>query len=143
MTNSLCISIFGLLIAVILLDGEAYAGIPVMPGMSRSWDWVTGGRIARRIGDWGSVGAGYMQQRTGGELALEEVGIDAGAALGKHDDLAGKLAYDVANPGLAEATITASDRRGAWRELPARDLPPEDAGPAQLAAPRRRVPPHQ
>ena len=25
MTNSLCISIFGLLIAVILLDGEAYA----------------------------------------------------------------------------------------------------------------------
>jgi hypothetical protein len=97
------------------IDVEAYAGIPVMPGLSRSWDWVTGGRIARRIGDWGSVGAGYMQQRTGGELALEEVGIDAGAALGTHDDLAGKLAYDVANPGLAEATITASDRRGAWR----------------------------
>jgi hypothetical protein len=97
------------------IDVEAYAGIPVMPGMSRSWNWVTGAQIARRIGDWGSVGAAYMQQRTGGELALEEVGVDGGAALGKHDDLAGKLAYDVANPGLAEATITASDRRGAWR----------------------------
>jgi hypothetical protein len=97
------------------IDAEAYAGIPVMPGTSRTWDWVTGGRIARRIGDWGSLGAAYMQQRDDGQLAFEEVGVDAGAALGKHDDLAGKLAYDVANPGLGQATITASDRRGAWR----------------------------
>jgi hypothetical protein len=97
------------------IDVEAYAGIPVMPGTSRSWDWVTGGRVARRIGDWGSLGAAYMQQRTAGQLAFEEVGVDAGAALGKYDDLAGKIAYDVANPGLAQATITASDRRRAWR----------------------------
>ncbi|HTR50379.1 MAG TPA: hypothetical protein VMJ10_06695 [Kofleriaceae bacterium] len=99
------------------IDVDAYAGIPVLPDLttSRSWDWVTGGRVARRIGDWGSIGAGYMQQRTDGELATEEVGFDAGAALGNHDDLAGKLAYDLANPGLAEATITASDRRGALR----------------------------
>jgi hypothetical protein len=97
------------------IDVDAYAGIPVLPGTSRSWDWVTGGRIARRIGDWGSLGVAYMQQRDAGELAFEEIGVDVGAALGKHDDLAGKVAYDVANPGLAEATITASDRRGAWR----------------------------
>lgn len=97
------------------VDLEAYAGMPVVPGTSRAWDWVTGARIAHRIGDWGSVGAAYMQQRDDGELAYEEVGLDAGAALGKHDDLAGKLAYDVANPGLGQASLTASDRRGAWR----------------------------
>jgi hypothetical protein len=97
------------------IDVEGYAGIPVLPGTSRTWDWVTGGRIAHRIGDWGSAGAAYMQQRTDGELAVEELGVDAGAALGTHDDLAGKLAYDIANPGLAEATLTASAHRGAWR----------------------------
>jgi hypothetical protein len=97
------------------IDVDAYAGIPVMPGTARTWDWVTGGRIAHRIGDWGSLGAAFMEQRDAGELAFEEAGVDAGAALGKHADLAGKIAYDVANPGLGEATLTASDRRGAWR----------------------------
>ena len=99
------------------IDLEAYAGIPVLPDLaaSRTWDWVTGGRASRRIGDWGSVGVAYMQQRTDGDVATEEVGVDAGASLGKHDDLAGKLAYDLANPGLAEATMTASDRHGALR----------------------------
>ncbi|HUJ58341.1 MAG TPA: hypothetical protein VLX92_07610 [Kofleriaceae bacterium] len=99
------------------IDVEAYAGIPVLPDLttSRTWDWVTGGRVARRVGDWGSLGVAYMQQRSDGELATEEVGVDAGAALGKHADLAGKLAYDVANPGLAEATLGASDRIGSLR----------------------------
>ena len=101
----------------IRFDVEAYAGIPVLPDLatSRAWDWVTGGRVSRRIGDWGSVGVAYMQERDDGELATEEVGVDGGAALGAHDDLAGKLAYDVANPGVAEATVTASDRHGALR----------------------------
>ena len=96
---------------------EAYAGVPVLPDLatSRAWDWVVGGRASRRIGDWGSVGVAYMQQRTDGELATEEVGVDAGAALGTHDDVGGKVAYDVANPGLAEATLSASDRHGSLR----------------------------
>jgi hypothetical protein len=99
------------------IDVDAYAGIPVLPGLAtaRTWDWVTGGRVARRVGDCGSLGVAYMQQRTDGELATEEIGLDAGAALGKHDDLAGKLAYDLADPGLAEATLTASSRRGPIR----------------------------
>jgi hypothetical protein len=96
---------------------EAYAGVPVEPDLatSRAWDWVVGGRASRPVGDWGSVGVAYMQQRSDGELATEEVGVDAGAAIGAHDDLAGKLAYDVLDPGLAEATLSASDRRGALR----------------------------
>lgn len=96
---------------------EAYAGIPVEPGLltARTWDWVTGARVARRIGDWGSAGVAYMQQRDDGMLATEELGVDAGAAIGKRADLAGKLAYDLANPGIAQATLTASARRGALR----------------------------
>ena len=100
-----------------LFDAEAYAGIPVQPGLgtARTWDWVAGGRIARRIGDFGSVGIAYAQQRDDGRLESEEFGVDAGAALGAHDDLGAKLAYDVANPGIAEASIVASHRRGALR----------------------------
>ena len=99
-------------------DVETFGGIPVLPDLtaSRAWDWVVGARVARRVGDWGSLGVAYEQLRDDGELATEEVGFDAGAALGKHDDLGAKLAYDVANPGLAEATLTASDRHGALRE---------------------------
>jgi hypothetical protein len=99
------------------VDVEAYAGVPVVPRLtaSRTFDWATGGRVARRIGDWGSVGVAYLQQRDDGIVATEEVGADAGLALGNKDDVAAKVAYDVLNPGLAEATVTASDKRGALR----------------------------
>ncbi|MDB4958340.1 MAG: hypothetical protein JWO36_5909, partial [Myxococcales bacterium] len=94
------------------IDFEAYGGIPVLPGIAtaRTWDWVAGGRISRRIGDGGSFGLGYVQQRDDGRLAVEELGLDAGAALGKRDDVAAKLAYDLANPGIAETSLTASHR---------------------------------
>ena len=88
---------------------EAYAGVPVVPGLgtSRAWDWVVGGRVARKLGDYGSVGLAMMEQRDDGRLASEEVGADAGFALGKRDDLAARLAYDLANPAIADAEITA------------------------------------
>ena len=96
---------------------EAYAGMPVVAGLAtaRGWSWATGARVARGIGDAGSIGVAYTQQRDDGRLASEELGIDAGAALGRHDDLGAKLAYDLANPGIAEATATASHRSGALR----------------------------
>lgn len=98
-------------------DVEAYAGIPVLPSLaaSRSWDWATGARVARRLGDWGSVGVAYTEQRDDGRLAVEEVGVDAGGAIGKHDDVGAKLAYDLIDPAIAEATLSASDRRGGLR----------------------------
>jgi len=88
---------------------EAYAGVPVLPGLatSRTWDWVVGARLARKLGDYGSVGIAIMEQRDDGRLASEEVGADAGFALGKRDDLAARLAYDLANPAIADAEITA------------------------------------
>ena len=96
---------------------EAYAGIPVVPGLAtaRSWSWATGGRIARSIGDAGSIGVAYAQQRDGGRLVSEEIGIDAGAAVGRREDLGARLTYDLANPGIAEVAVTASHRSKALR----------------------------
>lgn len=96
---------------------ETYAGIPVLPGLAtaRSWSWATGGRIARSIGDGGSIGVAYTQQRDDGRLASEELGIDAGAAIGLRDDLGARLSYDLANPGIAEVAVTASHRSKALR----------------------------
>jgi hypothetical protein len=96
---------------------ETYAGMPVVPGLAtaRGWSWATGARIARSIGDGGSIGVAYTQQRDDGRLASEELGVDAGAALGQRDDLGAKLAYDLANPGIAEIAVTASHRGKALR----------------------------
>ena len=94
------------------LAAETYAGMPVVPGLAtaRGWSWAVGGRMARSIGDAGSIGVAYAQQRDDGRLSSEEVGVDAGAALGRRDDLGAKLTYDLANPGLAEVAVTASHR---------------------------------
>jgi hypothetical protein len=98
-------------------DVEAVAGIPVEPGLTtgRAWDWIAGGRIARRIGDGGSIGLAYAQRRDEGRLALEELGADAGLALTARHDVGARAAYDLANPGLAELALTASYRRRAVR----------------------------
>lgn len=98
-------------------DVEGYAGIPVQPGLltSRSWDWLVASRVSRRLGDWGSAGVAYLQQRDDGQLATEEVGFDAGAAFGKRDDVAAKVAYDLANPGVAAVTMVMTHRQGPVR----------------------------
>jgi hypothetical protein len=94
------------------VDVEAVGGVPVLPGltMSRTWDWMAGGRVARRFGGWGSAGIAYEQIRDDGRLVTEEVAADVGAALGRRDDVGARAAYDVANPGLAEVSLTASHR---------------------------------
>ena len=94
------------------LDLALAAGVPVVPGVMtrRAWDWLVGGRVARRLGDWGSAGIAYEQRRDDGQLVTEELGVDAGAALGRRDDLGARLAYDLATPGLAELGLTASHR---------------------------------
>ena len=143
-------------------DVEAFTGVPVLPGFTtgRAWDWIAGGRVARRFGDSGSLGVAYAEQREDGRLASEEVGVDGGAALGKRDDLGAKLAYDLANPGIAEASLVASHRlrtlrvdlytsyRAASHLLPATslfsvlgDMPAERAGTTLTwrAAPRLDV----
>jgi hypothetical protein len=99
------------------LDAEAYGGVPVLPGLttSRSWDWVVGGRLARRLGDYGSVGLAYMQMRDDSQLDTEEVGGDIGYALDNHTDVGARAAYDLVNPGLAEVTASAGTRGKGWK----------------------------
>jgi hypothetical protein len=106
-------------------DLELVAGMPVLPANTddvmgsiaddRAWDWYVGGRASRRLGEWGAIGAAYAQRRDLGRKASEELGVDAGFTLGKRSDLGGRLAYDLVNPGVAEATITASHRRKSLR----------------------------
>lgn len=99
------------------LDAEAVAGVPVVLGLGtgRAWDWIVGGRIARRIDKTGSIGVAYEQRRDRGIRSSEELGVDAGAELGTHTDAAARLAYDLLGKGIAEVGITASHRRGAVR----------------------------
>jgi hypothetical protein len=98
-------------------DVEAYAGVPVMPnlGSDRSWDWAAGGRIARRLGDYGSVGVAMLEQRDMGQLAAREVGADAGFAITKHDDVGARVAYDLVNFGFADVGGSAIHREGKFR----------------------------
>lgn len=97
------------------IDVEAYGGVPVIsvehPMSERAWDWVVGGRVARRLGDYGSVGVAMLEQRDEGRLVTREAGVDAGVALGKHDDIATRLAYDLANPGIADAYASVIHRK--------------------------------
>lgn len=97
---------------------EAFGGIPVLPTSvdeSRSWDWVVGGRVSRQIGDYGSAGLAFLERRDAGRLVSEELGGDVGAALGARSDVGARVAYDLSTAGLAEAGLSASHRRGAWR----------------------------
>jgi hypothetical protein len=90
------------------LEAQAVGGVPVMPGatMSRSVDWLAGGRISRKLGSSGSVGIAYAQRRDAGQLADEEVGIDAGYAFSRRADAGARFAYDVASPGVSEVMVT-------------------------------------
>ena len=97
-------------------DVEVAGGIPVVPGVTgRAWDWVVGSRVSRRLGDGGSVGVAYAQRRDEGRRTSEELGVDAGAELGKRLDAGARAAYDLINAGLAELALTSSYRRGAVR----------------------------
>jgi len=112
---------------------EGVAGIPVVLGLGtgRAWDWVVGGRVARRIADTGSIGVAYEQRRDRGIRASEELGVDVGAELGKRTDAAARLAYDLLGEGIAEVGITASHRHGAVRgELYATQRSPSHLVPA-------------
>ncbi|MBH23470.1 MAG: hypothetical protein CMH57_03190 [Myxococcales bacterium] len=100
------------------LSLEAYAGSPVIPRWwsdDRSYDWAAGTRVSRRLGDWGSVGLAYAHRRDYGELADEEIGLDAGGALSDHVDLNGKVSWDLITPGISEAHAAAVYRDTGWR----------------------------
>src|SRR5262249_50627730 len=98
------------------LSVEAFGGAPVVPAFgARAWDWLAGGPGARRLGEWGSAGVAYLEQREHGELSTQEIGVDAGGELGRRSDATAKLAYDLISRGVALAELSAMRRAGAWR----------------------------
>jgi hypothetical protein len=116
------------------IDIEAFAGMPVAAdGVERTWDWAAGGRVARRIGDWGGTGLAFLERRDAGRLAVRELGLDAGLALGRND-VSAKLALDLIDggtPAPALAEWSAATRRGALRgELVATYRSPSHLVPA-------------
>lgn len=95
------------------LQAEAFAGAPVVPGLSdRSWDWLAGGRVGRRLGDWGSAGIAFLEQRDHGALATQELGFDAGGAIDKKSDASARLAVDLISTAVALAQVSAVRRMG-------------------------------
>ncbi len=98
------------------LEVEGFAGAPVVPALgTRSWDWLAGGRVGRRLGDWGSAGIAYLEQRDHGELSTQELGFDAGGEIDKRTDATAKLAIDLISRGIALAEISAMHRMGSVR----------------------------
>lgn len=91
---------------------ETIAGVPVMPGLgdSRSFDWLAGGRISRRLGFGGSIGVAYAHRRDAGIPTSEELGLDAGYAFGKRADVGARLAYDLVRGGVSEVALTSTLR---------------------------------
>jgi hypothetical protein len=109
---------------------EVFGGVPVELH-PQGWDWIAGGRIARRLGDFGSAGIAFVEERQYGRLATEEIGVDAGAAPLRWLDASGRLAWDLANPGIADAHVSLDARRGAWKvELFGARLSPSHLLPA-------------
>lgn len=97
------------------LDADVFGGVPVVPRLgAQAWDWVVGGRVGRRLGDWGGAGVALLERRDRGRLDARELGLDASAAIGRAD-LAGRVAIDLVDPALADVSLTARHRIGALR----------------------------
>lgn len=111
---------------------EAFGGSPVAAGQEgRSFDWLAGGRVSRALGDWGSVGVAYLHRRDHGQLADEEIAVDAGGAAAEWLDLSARAAVDLIQFGVAEAVGAAGGRFGSWRvELYAIERSPSRLLPA-------------
>ncbi|MCE9574419.1 MAG: hypothetical protein K8W52_14825 [Deltaproteobacteria bacterium] len=114
------------------LTAEAFAGAPVVQGLdSRSWDWLAGGRIGRRLGDWGSAGVAFLEERDHGELSTQELGLDAGGAIDRKSDASARLAIDLISSAVALAEVSAVRRMGDVRvELYATHRSPSHLIPA-------------
>ncbi|HEY1959356.1 MAG TPA: hypothetical protein VGH28_27285 [Polyangiaceae bacterium] len=105
---------------------EAVAGAPVvLSGGVQDFDWLAGGRVSQTIASRVIVGLSYVQRRSGGDLADEEVGTDLSATPARWLDLAGRASYDLTAPGISEALASAAVRAGDFRvELFAIDRSP-------------------
>ncbi|MEZ4399557.1 MAG: hypothetical protein R3B06_06045 [Kofleriaceae bacterium] len=113
------------------IDVELFGGVPAVPKLgAHAWDWVIGGRAARRLGDSGSAGLALLEQRSQGRLDTRELGLDAAVARGRRD-LATRLAIDLIDPTVADVSVVATQRWSAIRaEVSAQHRVPSHLLPA-------------
>lgn len=111
---------------------ESFAGSPVAAGQDgRSFDWLAGGRASRALGDWGSAGVAFVHRRDSGQLADEELAVDASGAATDWLDVSARAALDLIDVGLAEAHGAVGGHFGSWRvELSATERSPARLLPA-------------
>lgn len=94
---------------------QAFGGWTVATDLSEEdHDWAVGGRVAQTWVDLGTLGVSWMQRREHGQLDDHEVGADLLIAPSADWDLSGRVAWDLVNPGFAEAIA-------AFRLKPGRD----------------------
>lgn len=93
------------------MTAEVFGGIPVVPRFgARAYDWLVGGRVAQTVADAATLGVSYVQRREYGDVSNEELGADFAAAPARWCDLAARLAYDLVDPGIADALFSAAVR---------------------------------
>lgn len=86
---------------------EAFGGVPVsLDYTSRAFDWIVGGRVSQRILDRAVLGVSYLQRRSSGAVAFEELGFDAAITPVRWLDAAATAAVDVFRPGLTDARVS-------------------------------------
>lgn len=79
---------------------EAFGGFPVARRFDyTTFEWATGGRLGQTVGTSFAVGASYLQRRSDGRRADEEVGADVAYTPRPWLSAAGRTAFDLASPG--------------------------------------------
>jgi hypothetical protein len=109
---------------------EGFGGLAVVPHFGpRAYDWLAGGRVARRFGT-ARAGVGYLERRDARILDRRELAADAWLPLGPVE-LAGAAAWDAVGAGLASLdVVTTYRRRRARFEVYARHRSPAHLLPA-------------
>jgi hypothetical protein len=98
------------------LSTEVFSGFPVVPRLATTaYDQTSGGRIAQAIGSRATIGVSYVDQRTRGRIADQEMGADLAAIPTPFLDIAARGAYDLLSQGVADGLISGATRVGAFR----------------------------
>jgi hypothetical protein len=89
---------------------EAFGGVPVTPRFSsRAYNWLVGGRASQRFGNFGVLGASFVERRDHGRQVDQEIGCDLTLYLMPKLSTAGRASYDLVSRGLSEIQVT-----GTW-----------------------------
>lgn len=95
---------------------QVFGGVPVEPQFgARAYDWAVGSHLSQTLGGVGSVGISYLQRRTEGNMAFQEIGFDAALSPFKWVDSAASLALDLLRASVNNARMSVAIRTGPAR----------------------------